>query len=156
MQSAIRWATVIALAWTTAGCAYGVVDEPTEEEGEGSEPTRLMGSSLGDGLGSGTTTGPSGGGCYAEQGECNPMTQGCGDDEACDATESQGFACFPTPSAVEVGGVCDMAGGTNCASGSTCVEGTCRAYCCTVGDCAFGTCRDVDFAGGIALRACLP
>lgn len=156
---------VLALALGAGACAHGVVDEPGDDDDDTSGGAQDIGGSqdpggstnvLPGGGGSGGDDVATSGACYTGAGQCNPMQSDCASGEACDATADQGFVCFPPPNDVQVGGVCDPTAGPFCEAGSTCVSGTCRAYCCTSVDCAFGTCQDTGAAGGVTLRACTP
>ncbi len=78
--------------------------------------------------------------CSAENPwDCNPETNsGCGEGQACLWTYGQDrvhrFEC--RDSATEpVGQPCDNASGLFCRGGSTCVEGTCVAFCCSDSHC---------------------
>ena len=97
-----------------------------------------------------TTTGA----CYANHGDCNPLTDSCAAGQSCDIAQDNLFHCFPPPNDAPVGSPCDVASGPYCQHGGTCVGGTCRAYCCDDTDCTIGSCQAVGSGGTIELKAC--
>jgi hypothetical protein len=106
---------------------------------------------------SSTSSGGSGGLCYAGQGSCNPLTSSCISGDACDIDGSTNtFVCFPPPNTQGLNQSCDNSLGPFCQHGLACDAGICRQYCCTTGDCTGGaTCQTVGMAGSIVVMICL-
>lgn len=162
MRYGIGWTALLATALGASACAYGVVDEGEDDDQVATSASYQSGTPTGafggtsTGTPTGTTSAPSGGVCYWGAGECNPMWSDCGTGETCDATDGEGFACFPPPNDAGLGGSCDAALGPYCRAGSTCVDGICRAFCCDHSDCGVGSCANTGMASDVVVKACLP
>lgn len=96
--------------------------------------------------GSGTASGGNGGagglamGCYDLR-SCDPLVpDNCGAGSACDIGGG-GLQCYAPPNPQMLGQACDGDNGPTCQHGLTCVDGTCREFCCTQSDCSSGTCE---------------
>jgi len=71
---------------------------------------------------------------------CNPVAGGdCAEGEACDvllvAGVQAGLRCAPPPNRAPLCGPCDPVSGPFCAPGTTCLDGSCRRFCCQDDDC---------------------
>ncbi|MBI4704738.1 MAG: hypothetical protein HY744_26850 [Deltaproteobacteria bacterium] len=165
MRNALRCAALLALLLPLA-CAKGArrsADDGNEGgAGAGGFAGPGAGGSGGSGGGTSTATGgtgggpsepPSGGACYAGFGECNPMQSTCGAGYACDLSNDNLFHCFEPPNDVPVGGACNAQSGPFCQSGAFCLDGTCRAYCCTTGDCP--NCQSQGTVGSLEIKLCI-
>jgi hypothetical protein len=120
--------------------------------GSGGTVTTSTGTSTGTPAGT-----PSGAGnCYSNQGVCNPMeTEGCGGGGACDiSTETNQFECHEPPNSAPEGGYCNPSSSSFCASGLTCVDQICEAFCCSNEDCGGISCVLASTVGNVHVKVC--
>lgn len=156
--------SVRALALTAIFCALGAC-QTTVEDDDDDDGTGGAGATSASSTTTAVTTTTGGGvslppGCWNGPATCDPRTNaGCGPDEACDAgldeNGTPAVACFPPPNTQGLGQACDPNQGPFCQGGTTCVNGTCAALCCSAADCGGGLpCTAIDPQLG-TLGACV-
>lgn len=109
--------------------------------------TTTVGSGGGGGAGGGSGgAGGIGGGMAPTTLEvtCNPVAGGdCAEGEACDVLlvggVRAGLRCAPPPNRARLCAPCDPVSGPFCEPGTTCLDGSCRRFCCEDGDCPSDT-----------------